>query len=278
MRLASCSKPLVVLGIIYLVLWSAGCAVNPTVSTTPAKAPEPVYAMVDMQKLLEAHPERARLRKMEQDLAALDAAAQDKSPLLAAAKTEFEAAMKIRQNQDQAMIEKKQTELTEQLNVERRQFIEKLEAEYRPLLFNIDLKLKSLQNSPTESQALQQEKARLENERQQKLKNKEDELVASFQSEMKEFSQALNAKSEAYAKKWMDDRMQELQKPVVSPEREKQRQEIVELSGRMLQDVRNAVAAVAEREKIELVWLKPAVRKSVKDITELVTQEITKAK
>ena len=278
MRLASCSKPLVVLGIIYLVLWSAGCAVNPTAPTTPTKVPEPVYAMVDMQKLLEAHPERARLRKMEQDLAALDAAAQDKSQLLEAAKTEFESAMKIRQNQDQAMIEKKQTELTEQLNAERRQFIEKLEAEYRPLLFNIDLKLKSLQNSPTESQGLQREKARLENERQQKLKNREDELANRFQSEMKEFVQALNAKSEAYAKKWMDDRMQELHRPIVSPEREKQRQDIVELSGRMMKDVRNAVAMVAEREKIELVWYKPAVRKSVRDITELVTREITKAK
>ena len=278
MRLANRSRTVVALGIICLVLWSAGCAVNPTTSTTPTKAPEPVYAMVDMQKVLDAHPERARLRKMEQDLAALDAAAQDKSPLLEAAKTEFESAMKIRQNQDQAMIEKKQSELTELLNVERRQFIEKLDTEYQPLLFNIDLKLKSLQNSPTESQALQQEKARLENERQQKLKNKEDELAARFQSEMKEFAQALNAKSEAYAKKWMDDRMQELQKPVVSPEREKQRQEIVALSGQMMKDVRNAVATVADREKIELVWLKPAVRKSVKDITELVTQEIAKAK
>ena len=278
MRLASCSKPLVVLGIICLILWSAGCAVNPTAPTTPAKAPEPVFAMVDIQKLLEAHPERARLRKMEQDLAALDAAAQNKSQLLEAAKIEFESAMKIRQNQDQAMIGKKQAELTEQLNVERRQFIEKLEAEYRPLLFNIDLKLKSLQNSPTESQVLQQEKSRLENERQQKLKTKEDELIAHFQSEMKGFSQALNAESEAYAKKWMDNRMQELQKPVVAPEREKQRQEIVALSGQMMHDVRNAVAMVAEREKIELVWYKPAVRKSVKDITELVTREITKAK
>lgn len=278
MRLANRSRTIVVLGILGLVLWSAGCAVNPSTPAAPPKTPEPVYAMADMQKLLEAHPERARLRKMEQALAALDATAQDKRPLLEAAKSEFESAMKIRQNQDQAMIEKKQAELTEQLNVERRQFIEKLEAEYRPLLFNIDLKLKSLQNSPTESQSLQQEKSRLEYERQQKLKTKEDELAARFQSEMKEYAQELNGKSEAYAKKWMDDRMQELQKPIVSPEREKQRQEIVALSGRMMQDVRNAVATVAEREKIELVWLKPAVRKSVKDITDLVKQEITKAK
>ena len=278
MRLANRSKTIVFIGLLCLALLSFGCSKFSSTPTSPTKAPEPVYAMVDMQKVLDAHPERTRLRKMEQELSTSEATANDKSTLLDAAKTEFEAAMKIRQNQDQAVIEKKQTELTDQLNSERRQFIEKLEAEYRPLLFNIELKLKSLQNSPTESQALQQEKSRLENERQQKLKNKEDELVARFQTEMKDFAQALNAKSESYAKKWMDDRMQELQKPIVSPEREKQRQEIVALSGRMMQDVRNAVAVVAEREKIELVWLKPAVRKSVKDITELVTQEITKAK
>ena len=278
MRFANRSKTVVVLGVLCLALWSAGCAKNSSTPAAPAKVPEPVHAMVDMQKVLDAHPERARLRKMEQDLAALDAAASDKSPLLEAAKTEFEAAMKIRQNQDQALIEKKQIELGEQLNVERRQFIEKLEAEYRPLLFNIDLKLKNLPNSPTESQVLQQEKSRLENEGQLKLKNREDELAARFQSEMKEYAQELNGKSEAYAKKWMDDRMQELHRPIVSPEREKQRQDIVELSGRMMKDVRNAVATVAEREKIELVWYKPAVRKSVKDITELVTREITKAK
>ena len=278
MRLANRSRTIVALGIICLVLWIAGCASNTSTPASPAKAPMPVYAMVDMQKVLDAHPERTRLRKMEQELSASEATASDKSTLLDAAKTEFEAAMKIRQNQDQAVLEKKQTELTDQLNSERRQFIEKLEAEYRPLLFNIELKLKSLQNSPTESQALQQEKSRLEYESQQKLKTREDELAARFQREMKEFAQELSAKSEAYAKKWMDDRMQELQKPVVSPEREKQRQEIVALSGQMMKDVRNAVAAVAEREKIELVWLKPAVRKQVKDITELVTQEITKAK
>ena len=278
MRLANHAKTIVVLGVLCLALWSAGCAKISSTPPAPVKVPEPVHAMVDMQKVLDAHPDRVRLRKMEQELSASEATANDKSAMLDAAKAEFEAAMKIRQNQDRAVIEKRQTELVEQLNIERRLFIEKLEAEYRPFLFNIDLKLKSLQNSPTESQVLQQEKSRLENERQQKLKNTEDELAARFQGEMKEFAQALNVKSEAYAKKWMDDRMQELQKSVVSPEREKQRQEIVALSGRMLQDVRNAVAVVAEREKIELVWLKPAVRKSVKDITELVTQEITKAK
>lgn len=278
MRFRYRSQTIAVLALTCILVLSAGCASTSSTPPAPVKASEPVYAMVDMQKLLEQHPDRAKMRQMEQALTEIDAAENDKSGLLVVAKTEFEAAMKIRQNQDQAALGKKQAALTEQLNEERRQFIEKLEAEYRPLLFNLDLKLKSIQHSPTEAQTLQQEKQRLENERQLKLQSKEDEQAGRFQKEMDAYAKDLSSQSEEYAKKWMDDRMRELQKPVVSPEREKQRQAIADLSGRMIQDVRAAVVKVAEREKIEIVWLKPAVRKPVKDITEVAAQEIAKAK
>ena len=68
--------------------------------------------------------------------------------------------------------------------------------------------------------------------------------------------------------------MAQIQKPVVSPELTKQRQAIVELSNRMIADVRAMVTKVAVQEKIEIVWLKPAVRKPVKDITDLVVKEL----
>lgn len=278
MRPGNRSKMSVIFLLLFLLLGSTGCGVNPATPQTPAKQQGPVYAMADMQKILESHPERTKLRQMEQALALSDGAEKTRNALIDAAKAEFETAMKIRQNQDQDMIEKRQAALAEQLTEERRQFIDTLEAEYRPLLFNIELKLKSLQNSSNESQALQQEKTRLENERQQKLKQKEDELAARFQREMNAYAQQVREKSETYAQQWMDDRMRELEKPVMSPEQEKQRQEIVVLSGRIMQEARTAVAKVAEREKIDVVWLKPAVRKPVKDITELVIQEIGKAK
>ncbi len=261
------------LGLALILAWSAGCASSPS-PTTPVKAPTPVYAMVDLQKVLDQHPERAKLRRMEQSLAAAGAKAEDKSALLETGRREFDAAMKVRQNQDQAAIEKKQAQLGEQLNEERRLFIESLEAQYRPLLFNIELKMKTVQYSPAETQTLQQEKQRLETERQLKLKAKEDELAARFQKEMKDYAAERSRQSEAYAKQWMDERMAEIQKPVVSAEQEKLRQEIVELSQRMIQDARKVIATVAEKEKIELVWLKPAVRKPVKDITDLVVKEL----
>ena len=42
----------------------------------------------------------------------------------------------------------------------------------------------------------------------------------------------------------------------------------------MIADVRAMVTKVAVQEKIEIVWLKPAVRKPVKDITDLVVKEL----
>jgi len=273
------SKPKTIataLGLAFILIWIGGCS-----STSPAPPPKPVlpvYAMVDMQKLLDQHPSRAKLREMEQALAAAEAAGADKSALMDAARQEFESAMKIRQNEDKAAMEKKQNQLSDQLNEERRLYIEALAAEYNPLLFNLDLKLKTVQHSPTDAQALQQEKARLEAARQLKLKAKEDELAGRFSQEMDRYAADIANRSETYAKRWMDERMAQIQKPVVSPELAKQRQAIVELSNQMIADARAMVTKVAVQEKIEIVWLRPAVRQPIRDITEAVARELTSLK
>ena len=51
----------------------AGCASKQPAASPPAKPPVAVQAMVDVQKVLEAHPLRGKLRQMEQELAAADA-------------------------------------------------------------------------------------------------------------------------------------------------------------------------------------------------------------
>ena len=262
-----------------LALVSAGCASGPpSAPSAPAQPPAPVHAMIDMQKLLELHPARATLRQMEQSLNAMDAAAADNSAELEIANREFEAAMKVRQHEEKAALEEKQRQLETELNGQRRLFVDALEAEYRPLLFNYDLKLKTVQLSTAQKETLQKERDRLEAERLQKLSAKDAELSARFQKEMESFAAELSGKSEAYARQWMGERRQSLQKPVVSPEREKQRQQIVELSGRMIQDIRAAVTKIAVQEKIEMVWLRPAVHSPLKDITDAVAREIANVK
>ena len=278
MRFDSQQKMLASLALGAVLIWSAGCASTSPVSTPPAKSPAMVHAMVDMQKLLEAHPSRAKLRLMEQELAATEAKAADKTAELDAVRPEFEAAMKVRQDEDKAALEKKQTQVGDGLNEERRLYIATLDKEYSPLLFNIDLKLKAVQLSPTQMQALQKEKEQLEAQRKQKLTSKEEELAARFKSEMDAFATELSRQAEIYADKWMTERRQRMQNTAVSPEQEKQRQQIVELSGRMIQDVRDAATKIAVQEKIDMVWLRPAVHSSLKDITDVVAREIAKVK
>ncbi|MBP2665040.1 MAG: outer membrane protein [Firmicutes bacterium] len=261
-----------------ILFWSAGCSTtSPAVPTVTPKA-VPIHAMVDMKKLLDAHPDRAKLRQMEQSLMAADAKAADNTSEIEADRREFEVAMKVRQNEDRATLDKKQKQLSDELNEQRRLFIETLEIEYRTLLFNIDLKLKTVQLSPTDSQTLQKERDRLEAERRRKLEVKDMELSTRLQSEMDTLATELSQKSETYAKQWMDERRQSVKKMTVSPELEKQRQEIMELSGRMIQDVRAAVTKIAVKEKIDMVWLRPAVHNSLKDITDAVISEIANAK
>ena len=256
----------------------AGCASKQPAASPPAKPPETVQAMVDVQKVLEAHPLRGKLRQMEQELAAADAKAAADTSAQDTARQEFETAMKVRQDEDKAALEKKQTQLGDELTEQRRAYIEELEKEYRPLLFNIDLKLKTVQITPAEKETLQKEMDRLLAERQQKLKAKEDELAARFKKEMDAFAAELAQKTDAYAQQWTEERMKRLQQDAVSPEREQQRRAIVELSNRMIADVRSTVTKVALRDKIEVVWLRQAVHTQLKDITDTVAKELANVK
>ena len=256
----------------------AGCASKQPAASPPAKPPETVQAMVDVQKVLEAHPLRGKLRQMEQELAAADAKAAADTSAQDTARQEFETAMKVRQDEDKAALEKKQTQLGDELTEQRRAYIEELEKEYRPLLFNIDLKLKTVQITPAEKETLQKEMDRLLAERQQKLKAKEDELAARFKKEMDAFAAELAQKTDAYAQQWTEERMKRLQQDAVSLEREQQRRAIVELSNRMIADVRSTVTKVALRDKIEVVWLRQAVHTQLKDITDTVAKELANVK
>jgi Skp family chaperone for outer membrane proteins len=256
----------------------AGCASKQPAASPPAKPPVAVQAMVDVQKVLEAHPLRGKLRQMEQELAAADAKAAADTSAQDTARQEFETAMKVRQDEDKAALEKKQTQLGDELTEQRRAYIEELEKEYRPLLFNIDLKLKTVQITPAEKETLQKEMDRLLAERQQKLKAKEDELAARFKKEMDAFAAELAQKTDAYAQQWTEERMKRLQQDAVSPEREQQRRAIVELSNRMIADVRATVTKVALRDKIEVVWLRQAVHTQLKDITDTVAKELASVK
>ena len=211
MRFRQQRKLLAALALGCILTAFSGCASQKPTGSTPAKPATPAHAMVDVQKVLDAHPLRSKLRQMEQELAAAEEKAAADTSAMDTVRREYETAMKVREDGDKAALAKKQTELGDELTEQRRSYMDTLEKEYRPLLFNIDLKLNAVQVSATERETLQKERDRLLAERQQKLKVKEDELAARFQKEMDAFAAELAGKSEAYAKQWMEQRMQRLQ-------------------------------------------------------------------
>ena len=170
MRFRQQRKLLTALALGCILTAFTGCASQKPAVPPPAKPAALAHAMVDVQKVLEAHPLRSKLRQMEQELASAEDKAAADTSAMDTTRREYETAMKVREDGDKAALAKKQTELGDELTEQRRSTIDALEKEYRPLLFNIDLKLNTVQVSATEKDALQKERDRLLAERQQKLK------------------------------------------------------------------------------------------------------------
>lgn len=269
-----------VLLIIAIVLSGiAGCATAP--QPAPEKPAVLKHGMVKMQQLLEAHPQQEKLRQLEQSVAvATEQSQRPSTEVMNEAKREFDAAMEVRRNQDLQAIDKKEAQLKEKLNDERRVFLESLEAEYRPQLVNLDLKLATLQYAPAEKQKVQQERDRVEAEQQSKIAAKDAALAAIFKKESAEFVDELSQNTKAYADQWMNERMSRMKTETAaaaaSPAVEAQRKEMMELSGRVMRDIKQAVTVVAEREKLDIVWVYPVVRQQATDITDAVIRELKK--
>lgn len=255
-----------------------GCMQTPSGQEKPADKPMAArHGMVKMQVLLEAHPQSAKLRQAEQELAALGSNQTPSQAAIDAAKQEFEAAMKARQNEDLQAIERKETQIQESLNDERKKYIESLESEYRQQLFNLDLKLQTIRYSASEKQKLQAERDQLEAARQQKLRAKDAELAEKYKRETSAYAEDLKRKAEVYADQWMKERASRLKPDTTAdPELERKRRELNELSGRIMQDIKRAVSLVAEQEKLEMVWVYPVVRQNAKDVTDAVKRELMK--
>ena len=256
----------------------AGCAqTNQTAGNAPGQSVAMRHGMVKLQALVEAHPDWVKLRQLEEAVRASELAAGPSETAMDIARQEYEAAMKIRQNADMQALEQKEAELQDTLNKERQAYIEQLEAEYRSQLFDLDLKLQTVQYSPAEKQKLQTERARLEAERQQKLQAKDKELQEKFTRETDAYASSLKSSTAAYADEWMRERGARMRaETVASPDLEKQKQELNAASGKMMQDIKRSVAIVAEKEKLDMVWIYPAVRQQATDITDLVKRELTK--
>ncbi|HWQ62038.1 MAG TPA: hypothetical protein VN521_06980, partial [Negativicutes bacterium] len=174
----------------------AGCG-SQQAKTTPAPAPSKL-GVIDMDKAIKAHPRYADVMRIQKENAALASGLDaDKaqaagmpgpdgaSGLEQAAAKEFEARMTAKDAEVRTRLETAAEQVRRDMTSELDAYVRELDKEYQPKLFNLQLKLKTVQLSKEEAAALQVEVDKLQQERAVKTAARQQELLNKADAAMK---------------------------------------------------------------------------------------------
>jgi len=298
-------------------LFIAGCGTKQAEDTT---APAPQVGMIDMNKAIKAHPQYNQLMTLGQQADTI--AAQSEAQQLAAARQnpatsspdmsqnqlaglnkaseqEFSAKMSAKQDELSPRIAAKADAARRTLSAELKAYSDQLDKEYQPQIFNLQLKLKTVQLGKEETAALQTELEKVQAERSAALATKQtqlagrmDELVAPEKAAVEEqlaaYAKQLNAQiSQQAAAKQAEivGRSNEQQQIPVAPDQgtngaqeqlAMKKQEIAALQDSIIANIIDKTGKVAAESGFEAVLTNVAVNVSAVDITAQVIAECNK--
>jgi len=189
----------------------AGCGTKqPKTASVPAPA---AIGVIDMDKAIKAHPRYADVVRMQKENAALAAsldaeraqAAGMSGPLGAsgleqAAAKEFEARMAAKEAEVRTQLEAAAEQVRRDLASELDAYAREIDKEYQPKLFNLQLKLRTIQLSKEEAAAVQAEADKLQQERAAKIAARQQELISKADATMKAKQSASEQELAAYAR------------------------------------------------------------------------------
>ena len=303
---------------VFVAIFAAGCFNKSAKDTNAIPAN---IGMIDMAKAVQAHPKYKDLVTLKQELNTLiakgqaqakqQAAAatapiaaaplQDSSALNAALEQEFKEKMAAKQAELHQMLLAKADALRQQFSTEMNDYTAEIDKEYQPKVFNLQLKLKTVQLSKEEMTSLQTEMENLQQTRHEKLAAKEKELSermdaamapeqAVVEQQLADFSKQLNdqlAQKAAVKGAEISGRNQAAM-GTIQPngadnglrELEQQagfkQQEVNVLEQTIMQDVRDKAAKVAAERQLDSVIANVQVNITAIDITEAVIAEFKK--
>ena len=303
-------------------LFIAGCGTKAEDTTTPAPAPAPQVGIIDMNKAIKAHPQYNQLMTLGQQADTM--VAQFEAQQLAAARTapapaapipdmsqnqvaelhkaseqEFNAKMSAKQDELSPRITAKADAARQTLSAEMKAYNDQLDKEYQPQIFNLQLKLKTVQLNKEEAAAQQAELEKIQAKRsealglkQKQLNARMDELIAPEKAAVDEqlatYSKDLDAqisKQAAAKQAEIVARGQQQQIPIAPtnqatsgmPEQlAMKKQEFEALQGSILANITEKTAKVATENGYEAVLTNVAVNVSAVDITTQVIDECNK--
>ena len=295
----------------------AGCGTKQTDTKAPDKAQ---IGIIDMTKAVKAHPKYSQLAELKkqadtlaaqleaQQLATRQAQTfqsspnmlqQDMTELSKVSQQEFNAKMSAKQEELNGRIGTKVDAIRRTLSDEMNAYNAQIEKEYQPQVFNLQLKLRTVQMTKEEAASIQAELDKLQAQRSAALSTKQAELAARMDQLTAPEQAALEQQLAAYAKELGDEiskqagaKQAELaargseQNKTAAPldqtssglpqQLNSKRQEIEALQGFIIAHIKEQTAKIALGSGYEAVLTNVKVNVSGVDITDAVIAECNK--
>ncbi|SDE99045.1 hypothetical protein [Sporolituus thermophilus] len=206
-------RTLILLVFLLIAAFSAGCFRSASDTNAP---PKPQVGILDVQKAVKAHPKYAELERRQQELNTLLAQAEAEKKQAAppparpalpdgaagvdeALAREFDARVAAKQAEIKARLDAKAAEVREELHRQLAAYTQEVDKEYHPQIFSLQLKLKTVQLTKDEMEALQKQHDNLQRERAAKIAAKERELAAELEQRLAPAQKAAEQELAAYA-------------------------------------------------------------------------------
>lgn len=269
----------------------SGCSPKPAQDT---KISAPLYGVIDMSKAFKAHPKYNEYQALVKQITTLENEAKPKQAtqennirlqgLAEYTKNQHTIEINEKQRELSVRLEDKAAEISLQLEKEMAAYLDELEKEYGPKVFNIRLKLSTLQLSKEQIDSLENELKAIELERSQKINSKHNELTARMEAimaqeknkadeELAKYINGLDAKQAA-----VQNDNKQLQSSLESPSADTAllRQQVKTLETFIINDIKDQTAKIAVEKGIETVFDSVLVNVSAEDMTALVIAQFRK--
>lgn len=298
-----------------VTLLAAGCGTKSTPETKTAA--EPQVGILNVDKAVQAHPKYADYQRLQKEYNTLTAQAAVEKQAAAQGQAadnampdgtlqglneqlgqEFNSKVAAKQEEIGARLNQKADQVRRDLTTQFDAYTKEIDETYQSQIFSLQLKLKTVQLSKEEMEALQKQLEQLQGERSAKLSAKEKELSGQLESlmapekaaaekELSTYANELNAalQQQAAAKgAEIAARMQAapLQSSTAQGRTESEQkaalksQEMKVLQDFIIKDIQDKTAKIAAERGLEAVLGAYKVNISAVDITDAVIAELKK--
>ncbi|EIW15975.1 MULTISPECIES: hypothetical protein [Pelosinus] len=304
--------------ILALMMLVAGCS---TKKVQDAKEPQPLVGIVDMKKAVQSHPKYKEVLALEQEVRSISAQAQaqqaamaqsaqktlslpetsqgDLAELNKAFQQEFTEKMSLKEQEINTRLAAKENSIHQTLSDEFKVYTDEIDKEYQPQIFNLQLKLKTVQLTKEEAASLQEQLETLQTQRAEKIAEKQKQLNVQMTEKMAPDKVAAQQELEAYSKQVNQEISQKAaakQEEIVKRNMQTfslpgntaqesgngqqqammKQQELKALQDWIIQDVNDKTGKVAIESGLEAVLTNVTVNVSGVDITAAVIAECNK--